>query len=112
MSTLYKIITALQNTQGNNAKKAILEANKDNELLKEYLRVTYDPRINFYIKQLPMPVVNKEDNLDDFELHDIELLVERIAGRQYTGYDAKAYLRTFFSELTERMERRLLVICF
>ena len=101
---LYKIITALQNTQGSNAKKAILEANKDNELLKEYLRVTYDPRINFYIKQLPMPVVNKEDNLDDFELHDIELLVERIAGRQYTGYDAKAYLRIFFSELTESGE--------
>lgn len=101
---LYKIITALQNTQGSNAKKAILEANKDNELLKEYLRVTYDPRINFYIKQLPIPVVNKEDNLDDFELHDIELLVERIAGRQYTGYDAKAYLRIFFSELTENGE--------
>lgn len=104
MSTLYEIITALQTTQGSNAKKAILEANKDNELLKEYLRVTYDPRINFYIKQLPMPVVNKEGNLDDFELRDIDLLVERLAGRQYTGYDAKVYLRIFFSELTESGE--------
>lgn len=102
--TLYEIITALQNTQGSNAKRAILEANKDNELLKEYLRVTYDPRINFYIKHLPMPVVNKEGNLDDFELRDIELLVERLAGRQYTGYDAKVYLRIFFSELTESGE--------
>jgi len=38
MPTLYEIIKSLQTTQGSNAKQAILDANKNNELLREYMK--------------------------------------------------------------------------
>lgn len=104
--TLFEIITALQTTQGNNAKKAILEANQDNMLLKEYLRVTYDPRINFYVTEKTLPDADEKHDLilDDFSIEDIKILVENIANRKYTGHDAKRYLSLFFSELNPEGE--------
>lgn len=103
---LFEIITALQTTQGNNAKKAILEANQDNMLLKEYLRVTYDPRINFYVTEKTLPDADEKHDLilDDFSIEDIKILVDNIANRKYTGHDAKRYLSLFFSELNPEGE--------
>ncbi len=53
--SLYAIITALQQEPSSNAKLEILEANKENELLREYLRVTHSPQINFYVSEKTFP---------------------------------------------------------
>lgn len=92
---LFEIITALQTTQGNNAKKAILEANQDNMLLKEYLRVTYDPRINFYITEKTFPAVlpkNVDCYYPEFNATDIMMFTEALAERAVTGNNAKNWL--------------------
>ena len=39
----YKILEKIKNTSSNNEKQAILEKNKDNELLKEILKFVYNP---------------------------------------------------------------------
>lgn len=92
--TLFEIITALQNAQGGNAKKVIIEANKENDLLKEYLRVTYDPRINFYITEKTFPYVpQKELNYySALDLEDIPYFVKALSEREVTGVNAKNWL--------------------
>lgn len=92
--TLFEIITALQNVQGSNAKKAVLEANKLNDLLKEYLRVTYDPRINFYITEKAFPYVPEKEltYYSALDLEDIPYFVKTLAEREVTGVNAKNWL--------------------
>jgi len=55
---LYEIITALQQEPSSNAKLEILQANKENALLKEYLRVTHSPQINFYVSEKTFPIAD------------------------------------------------------
>ena len=88
------MITALQNTQGGNAKKSIIEANKENDLLKEYLRVTYDPRINFYITEKTFPYVLEKElaYYPALDLEDIPYFVKALAEREVTGVNAKNWL--------------------
>lgn len=92
---LFEIITALQNAQGGNAKKAILEANKENDLLKEYLRVTYDTHINFYITEKTYPSINPK-SIDvyypEFNDTDIMMFIEALSDRVVTGNNAKNWL--------------------
>lgn len=92
--TLFEIITALQEAQGSNAKKAILEANKWNDLLEEYLRVTYDPRINFYITEKTFPYVAQKEltYYSVVEIEDIQYFVKALAEREVTGVNAKNWL--------------------
>ncbi len=101
MNSLYEIITALQTTQGNNAKRAILEANYHNNLLEEYLRVTYDPRINFYVTEKTFP---KQEMFSTyakpFNINDIENFVHTLANRVLTGNDAKQWLKLSLSAMT------------
>lgn len=94
---LFEIITALQSTQGTNAKKTILEDNKENMILQDYLRTTYDPHINFYITEKTYPDVNKfvEDN-ENYPYYsdvDIHMFVHALAERNITGANAKSWLK-------------------
>ena len=89
MSNLYTIIKELQNAFGSNAKTDILEANKDNMILKEYLRVVYDPSLSFYQTK----VSKYEDNLGyQFNVGTIESIINNLAKRQVTGDEAKKWL--------------------
>lgn len=88
--SLYTIIKELQNASGSNAKIAILEANKDNELLKAYLRAVYDPAINYYQKKAPVPTQVYHMPLEKF---NIEGIVHILSDRVITGHDAKYWLR-------------------
>lgn len=81
--TLFNIITSLQAVSGGNAKKAILEANKEDTLLKEYLRVTYDPRVNFYVTEKTFPKTVTQGEYS-FKQADIIWAVENIATRLMT----------------------------
>lgn len=92
--TLFNIIQQLQQAKGSNAKKAILEANKENDLLKEYLSVTYDPRINFYITEKTFPYVAQKEltYYSAMEIEDIQYFVKALAEREVTGVNAKNWL--------------------
>lgn len=105
--TLYQIIKALQNTTGSKAKQAILEEHKDNELLKAYLKATYDPKINYYIKMIPKgPYPWNLDNSDysdgKFEFsHIIEEVIGELSTRKVTGKAAVKRLHDLLCSLSD-----------
>jgi hypothetical protein len=51
--SLYTILNQLAATSGTNDKQIILESNKDNQELKEYLKLAIDTRIRFNVSALP-----------------------------------------------------------
>ncbi len=83
MSNLYTIIKELQNASGSNAKTAILEANKDNELLKVYLKALYDPSISYY--QTRLPKIDKSTPIGTLGSELINWFIAELGGRKVTG---------------------------
>jgi ATP-dependent DNA ligase len=110
MSKLYGIIKELKNTQGNNDKLAILEANKDNEELRAYLKAVYDPSINYYMKK---PVLSDRGNIvtNDWSTQILEELQSTLCERKLTGNSAKEWL-AFFSSNLNHDARELLSLVF
>lgn len=53
MKTVYEIIKELEVTSSSNEKLAIMEDNKNNEVLKKVFELAYSPTINFFIKKIP-----------------------------------------------------------
>ena len=108
MSNLYTIIKELQNASGSNAKTAILEVNKDNELLKAYLRATYDPAINYYQSKVSKKLGWNLDYSDYYEengnyypnYYHILSEMERLSNRELTGDKAKNYLNDFYASVS------------
>jgi ATP-dependent DNA ligase len=92
--TLYEIIKALQSTQGTKAKQAILDENKDNELLKQYMKAVFDPAINYYQKKLPkVSFAGKYEVKTD----TLEALRYRLAERTVTGKTAVGELKNILA---------------
>lgn len=101
---LYEIIKAVQTTSGSNAKKAILEANKDYPMLSSYLKAVYDPKINYWMKKLPTP-----DKVGEASLwpDDIDRVIQVIGGREYTGKAAAEYVKGYLELLNEQGQELL-----
>ena len=51
--TILDILNELEATSSINAKVAILEREKNNDLLKRVFQATYNPMITYGIKQIP-----------------------------------------------------------
>ena len=86
MNSLYSIIKSIQAAQGSNAKKAILEVNRDHELLQEYLKAVYDPSLSYYQKKVPKHGAPSERQ-KSFDMLDIEH-TEIFSKRFVTGKEA------------------------
>jgi hypothetical protein len=90
--TVFEILKNVANTSSKNEKKAILEANKDNEDLKEVIKSAYDPFINFYIRKIPdhknIPAHAGRNTLK----WAIESL-DGLSSRKYTGNEGIDYLK-------------------
>jgi DNA ligase-1 len=86
---LYEIITALQQESSSNAKLDILQANKDNALLKEYMRVTHSPQINFYVSEKTFPIADAGTTpCLALDTATIGYAIHNYALRNSTGHDA------------------------
>jgi DNA ligase 1 len=108
MKAVYDIILSLRKESGKNAKLAILQKNESNADLQEFLRVCYEPRINFYQSKLPPPatVIGKIK----FDRFLIWRLVDDLGGREYTGDAAKHWLGSVLYSLQEPWEKELLAM--
>lgn len=95
--TLYRIIKALQTASGSNAKQAILEQNKDNELLKAYLKAVMDPSISYYQKAVPKHGA-PSGRQTAFDMLDILHAVETFAKRMVTGDLAKRTMQKWLED--------------
>lgn len=89
---MYEIIQELKTTKGTNAKKAILEANKENADLKAYLRVVYEPTINYYITKLPENTGYGDLENGPVNLQILYTTLANLFKRNVTGLAAKQYI--------------------
>lgn len=90
--SLYEIVQSLQEAKGSNEKLAILMEHNQNELLRAYLKATYDPALSYYMKKAPVPEKVLKDNSITIDNCTIKVLVDVIAGRWVTGNAAKQEL--------------------
>ena len=61
-----EILKEIKSTSGSNDKKAILEAHKENKLLREVLKMGLDPFTPFHVVKVPKVekrVVNPEEDI-------------------------------------------------
>lgn len=89
MNNILEVIHAIRATSSKNEKLALLMSNKDNDDLRTYLRMTYEPRINFYVKSVTSsPTGGTEEFTDD----TIAEVYDTIAKRELTGNAAREWL--------------------
>jgi hypothetical protein len=103
--TLYKIIESLKSASGSNAKQAILTEHKDNELFKEFMRVTYDPAISYFISKCPIRTHDFSEYA--FSKGTIDALVFTLAGRDLTGGWAAKWLQNLVNSLNSEGQELL-----
>lgn len=115
MKSVFETIQACSNDSSKNAKLAFLKAQVDNAELKEYLRMTYEARINFYMKKVEpeFQVSALYAVAADTVTFDMALLKEiynKVALRQITGHAAKSYITTLFHSFEHAWEKDLLTM--
>lgn len=113
MKTVYDIIMACRATGSKNEKLEILSSQKDNAELREFLRVTYEPRINFYQKKIDKKYISETSDKfqhTSFGLALIESVIDNLAKRKVTGNEAKFWLGDLYSRLKTNEERELLTM--
>lgn len=107
--SLYQIVKILQTVQGSNAKAAILEANKENELLKAYLKAVYDPSVSYYQTKITKKA-SKEvplENYSNLDLDTLRGLSHFLAERSVTGKQAESWLTLLHNHLTDESKELL-----
>lgn len=96
-----KIIAAIKATSSKNEKLSILKENAENDVLKLACKLTYSPRIQFWMT-VPKNDTNSFGSVSDDRL-TLELLedIEKdICGRLYTGNSAKLRVNNILENLT------------
>ena len=99
MKSVKTILDQLASESGRNAKIAILEENKGNQLLAEVIRLALDPFTNFYIKKIPeyLPQNTPSSSLGDA----LDTFLPDLANRVVTGNLAIDALRDKLASLPE-----------
>lgn len=110
MKLVYDTIIACRNTSSKNDKVAILTKQKDNADLREFLRVCYEPRINFYISKVPAPKAGDAEGPWKFNRELLESIIEKLAERRLTGNKAKDWLAFCHYQLENEWEREMLTM--
>jgi len=100
---LYNIIKQLQETPSTNEKIAIMEANKDNELFEEYMRLVTCPSVSFYITEKTFPVVTKTGThtFQSLRAAGYSLGTRELSKRHVTGQAAKNFIIATMEDLDE-----------
>lgn len=93
--SINEFLTALANIPGRNDKIALLEANRDNKLLQDVIRLALDPFKQFYIRKIPEYTQDKNITTLEQGLAGLYELSERIV----TGNAAIEHLRMILSSL-------------
>jgi len=111
MKHIHALLLAIAATSSKNEKLALLTAHRDDADLREFLRVTYEPRINFYQRKVD-PAAMTEADLSTIRpvfnrgfIHDV---VTVIAGRIVRGNLAKRWLAARYNGFATQWERDML----
>ena len=93
---MLNILDALASDNSRNAKIAILEANKNNTLLRDFFKLSLDPMITFGIKKIP-EFVNSGVNSNDLPV--AFSAIGKLANRELTGNAAIDFLSGMLSNM-------------
>lgn len=104
--SLYKIIKELQSAKGTNEKSKILEQNKDDELLKQYLKTTYDPSLSYYQTKI-IKSGTMYENAYELSIDTLEGIIYHLAQRNITGKQAEKWLSNLHRCLTDEGQELL-----
>ena len=100
------ILLEIKNTAGSNDKKALLEANKQNELLKKALKYGLDPFTPFNIVKVPKVKTRLEFPLGELESwNEFFKVADECASRRVTGNAAIDLVQACFSSVSEDNEK-------
>lgn len=103
-----KIIEQLAATGSTKEKEAILRSHADNDGLREVFRVAYSKELNFFVRSFKVdPATFHQGNRNLQE--SIDLIVNDVASRMYTGHEARDVL-TNAVQLCEEPETLLKII--
>ena len=99
------ILQEIKSNAGSNAKKAILESHKDNELLKKVLRYGSDPFTPFNIVKVPKTENRYEADKDSDRWNAFFSVADMCAERTYTGNFAIQMMSDVFTIASEEEEK-------
>ena len=92
---IYELIETLSSTASTNAKKSILEANKDNTVLKTAFEYALNKTKKYYIKKIP----EYTSVSNDITLLEGILRLDKLVDRTYTGNRAIEYIKDTLSSM-------------
>jgi DNA ligase-1 len=110
MKQVFDTIEKLRATSSTNEKLAILMEQKENAGLKHFLLLTYEPRINYYMKAVD---TKSKAPLMDFRIEKfssavMQSVVDNIASRNITGDAARRWVNGLYHALEFAWEKELL----
>lgn len=82
---MYNIVKQLQDAKGSKAKQAILDANKGNELFKNFMQAVYDPALSYYQTNIKLKPEDAAGGSMEFGQEDIDFARNILAARLLTG---------------------------
>lgn len=111
MKTVYEIIKKLRDTSSTKSKLEIIQNNKDNVDLRRFLRMTYEPRINFYLSKVQPNLGSKiafgqaDREFDDDLMSEV---YDTLAKRDLTGNAARKWLADLYHDIRDDGGKELL----
>ena len=104
--TVSSVFEKVKKTSGSNDKKAILEENKRNSLLRQALKSALDPFTPFNVVKVPKVKTRLEFPLPELEAWPAFFAVlDECASRKVTGNAAIESVYTLFSSVTQENEK-------
>jgi DNA ligase-1 len=113
MKQVFDVIEQLRATSSTKEKLAILVANKDNADLKEFLRLTYEPRVNYYIAKVDPTLqagIFGGFVECDMEHDDMTNVYNALALRDKRGNEARSWLSGVYNNFTSDWSKELLAL--
>lgn len=112
MKAVYDVIMACRSDSSKLAKEALLRSLSDNSAAREFLRVTYEPRINFYMKKIDTKNLSSPDMTADIRFDEafVQEVVNTLHGRALTGNAAKKWITGVYNTFVNDWERELLTM--
>ena len=94
------ILEELESTTGSNAKRDILLAARNNDLLKRVFIAAQDPYTVYYVSKFKMPKpTDRPRDADEAVDEFLNVVLTRLATREVTGNEAKALVEQAFANM-------------
>ncbi len=100
---VFQILETIEQTQGSNAKQAILLSHKDNDLLKEIFQLTFDPYTNFYVAKVPKVkrIKNSNNDFDDSNAIALMSAIKSCISKEFRGNAARDVVAKTLEQMTD-----------